>query len=203
MPIKQNMDIKSELASGRQIKIDLGCGESKRAGHIGLDRLDLPGVDVVGNLAEALVIFPDNSVDAVYSKSVLEHVDDLDSVMDQLIRVMKPEAEAYIFVPHWSNPYYYQDYTHTRFFGLYTFYYFASPENQHPSRSMLSFYRESRIKVLDVKLILKSNFAWLRPFRKIATAIINSSATMQAFYEENMTYGMPCYGVEVVFRPDK
>ena len=48
--------------------------------------------------------------------------------MREITRVLKKNGKANIFVPHFSNPYYYSDYTHKRFLGLYTFYYFVETE---------------------------------------------------------------------------
>jgi predicted SAM-dependent methyltransferase len=201
--IQQNINLQTILQSSKPIALDLGCGRKKRSDHIGIDVLPLPDVDLVGPLHEVLSLFPDNSVDTVYSKSVLEHVVEFEEVMRELMRVMKPGATAWMYVPHWSSPYYYQDYTHVRFFGLYTFYYFADQEHQHPARKVPSFYQDIRLEVIKVRLERKSNFRWLRPFAKLSNALINLSPGMQAFYEENLTGMFPCYGMEVTFRPVK
>lgn len=56
-------------------RMDLGCGENKQPGTIGVDFRDLPGVDIVQNLA----IFPWNNipsevVDVAMSSHLLEHI---------------------------------------------------------------------------------------------------------------------------------
>ncbi|MBD3165475.1 methyltransferase domain-containing protein [bacterium] len=203
MAVTTYMDLEKTLQAGDRIRIDLGCGRKKRPGHIGIDQLDLPGVDIVGPLHEVLATFPDDSVDEVYSKSVFEHVVELEEVMRELMRVMKRGSKAWVYVPHWSSPYYYQDYTHVRFFGLYSFYQFADELHQHPCRSVPGFYQDIRIRVLKIRMERKSNFRLLRPFRKLMTHLINLSPLTQALYEENGTSLFPCYGMEVMFTPDK
>ena len=106
-------------------------------------------------------------------------------------------------MPHWSSPYYYQDYTHVRYFGLYTFYHFAGEAHQHPCRAVPCYYQDFAIRVLKIRMERKSAFALLRPFRKLGTLLINISPGMQAFYEENLACLFPCYGMEVTFTPDK
>src|SRR5437870_13004861 len=123
------IDLDSVLASGDPIVVELGCGAKKNPNRIGIDRLDLPGVDIVADLDDGFPYFPDNSVDEIRSRSVFEHVGDLELLIRESLRVLKPGGKSYAFVPHFSNPYYYSDYTHTKSFGLYTFYYFAPPKS--------------------------------------------------------------------------
>ena len=54
------------LAERGRVELELGCGSTKRnASAIGVDALDLPGVDLVGDVFEVLAAFPEASVDAV------------------------------------------------------------------------------------------------------------------------------------------
>ncbi len=201
--VKCKLDLAHWIDEAKPVRIDLGCGHKKRSGHIGIDRLDMDCVDIVGDLDAALKQFPDNSVDSIYSKSVLEHVENLEEVMRQIMRVLKPGAEVYIFVPHWSSPYYYQDYTHIRFFGLYTFYQFSDEKNQHPARAVPCFYQDINIRIKSIKMVFKSNFRIIRPLRKLLTFLVNLSPWFQAIWEENGTYLVPCYGLEIVFTANK
>ena len=57
------------------LKLDIGCGPNKRAGHYGIDRLQYPGVDRVWDVGEdGLGFLEDGCVDCVYSSHLLEHV---------------------------------------------------------------------------------------------------------------------------------
>src|SRR5436190_10074770 len=52
----------------------------------------------VGNVAEGLP-FPDQSVDLILSRALLEHVDDVPSAIRHMARVLKPGGVALHFVP--------------------------------------------------------------------------------------------------------
>ncbi|MBW8015794.1 MAG: methyltransferase domain-containing protein [Planctomycetes bacterium] len=184
------------------VEVEVGCGRKKKAGRIGIDISDLPGVDIVADIEEGLSFIPDCSVDAVHSRSVLEHVNNFEELMREIIRVLKPDGKAYIYVPHFSSPYFYSDYTHCRPFGLYTFYYFVNTEDQ-PSRKVPDYYSDVKIRVTRLRLKFRSSFKVLNPFRKLFGRIINLHPRLQEFYEENLCYMFPCHGIEVVFEPVK
>ncbi len=194
------IDLAARLQSSASVIVELGCGPNKREGRIGIDRLDLPGVDMVADVQEGLSFFPDHSVDEIHSKSLLEHVEDLGGMVREIVRVLKPGGRNFLFVPHFSNPYYYSDYTHTRFMGLYTFYYFVD-EKYQLKRKVPAFYSDVRIRVLSQKLIFQSPFRLVHYFKKAFQRLVNLSSWTQEFYEENLCYFIPCYGLEMVFRP--
>jgi ubiquinone/menaquinone biosynthesis C-methylase UbiE len=196
------IDISSLIDNNVPIVLELGCGRSRTSGRIGIDRIDSIFVDIVADVEEGLLFLPDNSVDEIHSKSFFEHVNDLEGLMREVVRVLKKEGRCYIFVPHFSNPYYYSDYTHTKFMGLYTFYYFVD-ENFQLSRKVPNFYTNTRIRVVSQKLVIANPFkkgAW---FKKGLDRFFNRSTARQEFYEENLCWMIPCYGLELVITPEK
>ena len=120
--------------------------------------------------------------------------------MSEISRVLKKDGKAHIFVPHFSNPYYYSDYTHIRQFGLYTFYYFVDKKYQR-KRKVPEFYSNIRIRILSIKLKFRSSFKLLNPLRKAFGRIINLHPALQDYYEENLCYLIPCHGIEIIFEP--
>lgn len=201
MTVKLNIDLTELLSSNEPIILDLGCGGSKKAGRIGIDRVDLQGVDIVGDITDCLKQFPDKSVSKIYSSHFLEHVDDLELVVRETVRILKSEGCHHLTVPHFSNPYFYSDYTHQKFMGLYTFYYFTEYKNQL-KRKVPNFYSTTRIKVLSQKLVFKSPFIGRWGLKKIFQFIFNSCTWMQEFYEENLCFIIPCYELEIIYKPD-
>lgn len=197
---KIRIDLENILKSGTAVILELGCGPHKREGRIGIDRLDFPEVDIVADLNEGLPYFPDHSVDEIHSKSLFEHIEDLGFFMREIVRVLKKGRKNYCFVPHFSNPYYYSDYTHTKFFGLYTFYYFVDPEYQL-HRKVPHFYTGVRIRILRQRLVFQSPFRGMNFIKKLVERIVNINHWTQEFYEENFCYLIPCYGIEIVFEP--
>ena len=195
------IDLDKVLNGPQPVVVELGCGPKKKNGRIGIDRVDLAEVDIVHNIEEGLSFFPDNSVHEIHCRSLLEHIKDFELVLKEMVRVLKPQGSAHIFVPHFSNPYYYSDYTHTRFFGLYTFYYFVEDVYQL-KRKVPNFYTNFRIRIVSQKLKFRSSFKLLSPFKKGFGFFVNLHPAFQGFYEENLCYIVPCSGIEIIFRPD-
>jgi ubiquinone/menaquinone biosynthesis C-methylase UbiE len=197
-----NTDLESVIAGGGPVILELGSGQRRTPGRIHVDKVDLPGVDVVADLEDGLPFLPDRSVDEIHCRSVLEHVENFEALMAEIVRVLKDDGTAHVFVPHFSNPYYYSDYTHRRFFGLYSFYYFVAPEKQL-RRKVPAFYTATRIEILSQRLVFRSSFRLLKPLKKLIGWFLNLHTCMQQYYEENLCYLLPCHGVELVFRPDR
>jgi predicted SAM-dependent methyltransferase len=198
---KVKIDLAAVIEGPDPVILELGCGKAPRAGRIGVDLLDLPGVDIVADLENGLPFMPNASVDEIHCRSLLEHLDNFELVMQEIVRVLKPGGTCHVFVPHFSNPYYYSDYTHKRFFGLYTFYYFVE-EKRQLARTVPDFYTDVRIRIVKLRLKFSSPFKVRRAIKKLWTALFNSSRWMQEYYEENLCWKIPCYGLDVVFTPD-
>lgn len=191
------IDLDSIVNSPNPVLVELGCGQKKKNDRIGIDRVDLPGVDIVADLEKGLSFFPPHSVDEIHCRSVLEHIEDLEGLLAEIIRVLKKDGRAYIFVPHFSNPYFYSDYTHIKFFGLYTLYYFVDTKDQL-KRKVPNYYTNMRIRIISQKLKFRSNFKLLSPLKKLFGWFINRHSRLQEFYEENLCYICPCHGIEIV-----
>lgn len=195
------IDLAELLERGEPIVLDLGCGRTKRPGSIGIDAAELPGVDIVANLEDGLPFLPDRSVDAIHSDHFLEHVSRFELVMAEIVRVLKPGAKAYVTVPHFSNPYFYSDYTHQRFFGLYTFYYFVD-ERRQLTRKVPSFYTPTRIVVESQRLVFRPGAGRPGRYHRVLNRLVNRSARAQERYEAHLCYLFPCYELKVVFSRD-
>jgi hypothetical protein len=120
------------------LKIDLGCGKTKRAGFLGIDRRNFDGVDGVTDLTQARWTFkqpmlgsvrlvesgdgayalPDQSVIEAVSSHFLEHLEhnqrypERVRFMNELWRVLVPGGNALIITPHWASNRAYGDFTH-------------------------------------------------------------------------------------------
>ncbi len=198
---KIKIDLERHLEDGRGICVEIGAGKKRRAGEsvITVDKMDMDNIDIVADIEHGLGFFPDKCVRKLYCRSVLEHIENFEYLMGEILRVLKDDGKAYIFVPHFSNPYFYSDYTHKRFFGLYSFYYFVEPDKQM-KRKVPDFYTSHRIEVLSVRLNFKTPFWISRHLKKILGLIVNSCRSMQEFYELHLCRLVPCNGIEVVFK---
>jgi SAM-dependent methyltransferase len=110
--------------TGKARILELGCGRSKHAGAIGIDRVALPGVDIVHDLNRHPYPFDDNTFDEVYAIHVIEHLDSVLAVMEEIYRISKPNARVTIITPHHSDAISWQDPTHKWHLNSYSFSYF-------------------------------------------------------------------------------
>ena len=196
------INLEKTLNSGSPIVLELGCGTKKIPGRIGIDHLDMPQVDIVADLEEGLPFFPDNCVDAVYSDSLLEHINNLDILMRDVWRILKPGVKKYLFVPHFSNPYHYSDYTHKRFFGLYSFEYFSKSQSRF-KRKVPNFYNDYNFTTEKIALFFDSPWKSRKIIKRALGILFNLSTWLQEFYEENLCFLMPCYGIKATLIPQK
>ena len=203
METKVKVDIQQLIQKKTPIVIDIGCGAKKKDGRIGIDRVDAPQVDIVTDIERGLPFFPDQSVDEIHCRSVLEHIHNFDHLLREMMRVLKKDGKAYIFVPHFSNPYYYSDPTHVRHFGLYTLYYFVDYPLQL-RRKVPNFYSDLRLQIISQRLIFRSKFGLLGFLKKAFGWLVNCSTLFQEYYEENLVYTIPAHGIEfVIGHPSK
>ncbi len=116
--------------------LDIGCGRRKQPGSVGLDRVALPGVDVVHDLDSFPYPFEDNSFDRVFATHVIEHTESILRVMEEIHRISKPKARVRIITPHYSDAISWQDPTHRWHLNSYSFSYFdPSYHTNHYSKA--------------------------------------------------------------------
>lgn len=101
------------------IKLNIGCGQKKKEGYIGIDKEDY-GQEYVRDIEKYCLPFSDNSVDEIFCEHTLEHLDNPMFVINEFWRVLKPEGKAIIIVPHKDNPGAYA-LRHKRYYNEYTF----------------------------------------------------------------------------------
>jgi predicted SAM-dependent methyltransferase len=177
------------MNSSLAVKIDLGCGDQKRKGHIGVDRVLTKHVDVVADL-EFRLPFKDNVATEVYTSHTLEHLEKLQGVMEEIHSILKPDGICLVVVPHFSNPLAYSDYTHKRFFGLQSFDYFQRSQDQPRERPVPSFYSTFHFLVMSRRLVFYELHSRLGEI--ILNKVFNRSFKAQLFYEKHFAWIFPC-----------
>jgi len=95
----------------QKIHLDLGCGNRKRIGYIGVDAVKLEGVDIVCNLEEGFP-FEDNIIDGIYSRFLFEHIANTIFLFQELYRICKNGAIIEFKVPYYQSVTQYKDPTH-------------------------------------------------------------------------------------------
>jgi len=183
--------ITEKIHKNERIVIELGCGPNKVAGAIGVDKFQDKNVDIVADIENGLPFLPDNSVDELSSRHVLEHIENLELLIKEIYRVLKLGGIHRVIVPHFSNPHFYSDYTHRRFFGLYTFDYFADEESKL-KRKVPNFYNDMKFHITKRYLRLYSLRPLLNYKRRLLSIWFNRSSGAQERYEESWCYRFPC-----------
>ena len=105
------------------LNVDLGCGATKRAGYVGIDRFPLPGVDIVCDVNQGIPL-ETSSVDYLIASHSLEHFDSIPQIINEIWRVCKDRALVTIISPYYNtglniaNPYHIQKFNEhsARFF---------------------------------------------------------------------------------------
>lgn len=111
------------------MKLDIGCGTSKKDGFIGVDIMELPNVDIVHDLNTFPYPFEDDVLDEIWMDQVIEHLTQPVKVVEELHRICKNGASVIIGVPYFRSLYSVIDPTHRNFFGVNWFSYF---DPKHP-----------------------------------------------------------------------
>ncbi len=102
----------------RPRRLNVGCGNQKMAGWIGIDRVKTAAAGIVRDITRGLP-FDDSSVDEIFCDNVLEHIgpsDDFVFLLNEFYRVLKPGGLATIIVPDGRSQAAWQDPTHQRAF---------------------------------------------------------------------------------------
>lgn len=157
----------------KKIFLDLGCGNRKKEGYIGMDRYLLKGVDIVSDIDKGLP-FKDDVIEGVYSNYFLEHTIDLIFTFQEIYRVCKNKALVVLTVPYYTSINAFKDPTHKNFFTEETFKYF-SRDKWYGSDYKIN----TNFRLLDIEYHY-SRLVKILPFFKkyIRRHIINSVGAM-------------------------
>lgn len=158
---KDVLDIINQIAG---IRLDIGCGEHKHRGFVGLDVQPLPGVDIVHDVNFRPWPLPDECVTVATCSHLIEHIPPVQvteagtvfpfiGFMDEVWRIMQVGGEFALSAPHGYSPGYLQDPTHCNAISQVTFAYF---DPTHPSR-LWEFYRPKPWKVAYINWSPEAN----------------------------------------------
>jgi ubiquinone/menaquinone biosynthesis C-methylase UbiE len=160
-------------------------------------------VDIVADLNRPLSLLPDNCAEHVFSSHALEHVDDLFLLLAEIRRITRPGGLVEIIVPHFSNPYYYSDPTHRRFFGLYTLSYFVDMEKQPHRHKVPAFAGAARFVIESVTIAFYRFNLLDRLVVPFLRYFVNRSPAGQDFYELRLARRFPAAELRYRLRPQK
>jgi hypothetical protein len=96
------------------LKLDLGCGQNKRDGFLGVDKFSAPGVDQTVDLFSFPWPWKDGTVEETHCSHHFEHVPALlrPRWMEELYRVLIDGGKGTFIVPYFMSSRSVQDFTH-------------------------------------------------------------------------------------------
>jgi len=191
------MDNYSTLIKNKDyIIIELGPGDIKCCKEaITIDKVKKESVDIIHDINLGFDFISSESVDEIHAYHVIEHVDNIEYLMKEFYRILKRNGRVFLSVPHFSNPYFYSDYTHKTMWGLYSFCYFS--KQQYFKRSVPKYYNDVNFEIVNIKIKFKSPFIIRNKFKKLLEKIFNFNKFLQEFFEENLVYIFPAYEIYV------
>lgn len=97
-------------------KLNIGCGKDLRDGYINIDIVDYGG-NVVHDLNKVPYPFEDNTFDEILASHVMEHLNNFNSTVTELHRILKPNGILTVYAPFFLNTKYFGEPT-TRYHFL-------------------------------------------------------------------------------------
>lgn len=96
------------------IKLDIGCGNNKQAGFIGMDIRTLPTVDIIHDVESIPYPLPNECCETVLVSHLVEHICPkiFVDVMNEWWRITRPHGQLWISCPYGRSYGFYQDPTH-------------------------------------------------------------------------------------------
>ena len=177
--------------------LDVGCGNNKLAGAIGIDRVALPGVEVVHDLNSFPYPFDSNSFDEIRLIHVIEHLDSIMGVMEEVHRLVRLGGRVTIVTPHYSDFQSWNDPTHKWHLTTFSFRYFE-PEWES------SYYSSARFKIESIHIDMA------RIWRPLGVeALLNLSLrrdslrSLRKFWEGYLSFLLRAGAMTFVLKPIK
>lgn len=102
------------------MRLNLGAGSKSLSGYVNVDRVQLPGINVVHDLDVTPWPWEDGSADRITAIDVFEHVADAIAFMAESHRILKAGGILFMRTPHISSLDAFTDPTHKRFPTQYT-----------------------------------------------------------------------------------
>ena len=98
----------------RKLNLDIGCGENCQNGFVGMDKRELPGIEIVHDIE----VFPwpvkDGECSVIMMSHLVEHIKPWLQIdlMNEAWRVLEPNGLLLISTPYAGSFRYFQDPTH-------------------------------------------------------------------------------------------
>jgi predicted SAM-dependent methyltransferase len=158
-----------------EARLNLGCGTDTRPGYVNLDIAALPGVDLVRDLSQLPLPFPDDSFEEVLALDILEHVDHV-AVMRELHRILRPGGRLRLRSPHFTSRAVYLDPTHRTAYSIDTFRFFSRGAGR-------DYYFDFAFSAIEEAHIDFHRYRW-QPWNYAVEWLVNRTAAARTYYED-------------------
>lgn len=172
--------------------LDVGCGNAKTPGALGIDGNPGTQADVIHDLN----VFPwpleSNHFDRVVCSHIVEHVADMIKFMEEVHRVSRAGATVEIVTPHFSSRFAYTDPTHVRQLGWRSFDYFMAKRPLPHTVLTRAFETQFAVPDFYLKPLFSAERIHLRlarPFRLVGLQWVANR--FPDFYEFYLTWVFP------------
>ena len=159
MRVATYRDVTGQIDTSKTPTLDVGCGNDKIRGAVGIDLVPGPQIDIVHDLDLLPWPVETSSFEVIRLWSVVEHLHNLVAVMEEVHRVGRPGAMVLIGTPHFSSANAYTDPTHVHFLsGRFLDYFIAGTE----LAGHYGFYSKVRFRLDERRVTLSPFWARLR-----------------------------------------
>lgn len=195
--IADKKNIIPQLTMLKPVIFDLGCGTFKQQSHwIGVDMLDTSAADIIGDVYEVIKALPDNCADEIHAFHFFEQLPHIPALLIEISRILKPTGFIEVVVPHFSNAYFYSDYTLRHFFGLNSFSYLI--KDNLLKRKVPQYSIDTGLQLKSIFLHFKYPWIINRPFRTFFQLLFNTSNFMKEWYEDSRSSNIFCYEIQFI-----
>lgn len=156
----------------RATLLDIGCSGCTHMKYFSELGLECRGIDLrvesiskfeikECNVEKENIPYPDNYFDCVYSKSLVEHVVNIDNLFSNTLRVLKPQGIFVCMTPDWESQmsHFWDDYTHVHPFTI---------------KSLRNALLINGFEDAECEYFHQLPFLWKRPYLKLIPNVINS-----------------------------
>ena len=110
-------------------KLNLGCGNKKLEGYIGVDKFSCSGAEVIADINN--LPFKNSTISEVLLDNVIEHLLDITLIMKELYRICKHNGIIKIRTPHFTSFASWKDPTHYHHLSFFSIDYFTKKAAKH------------------------------------------------------------------------
>jgi SAM-dependent methyltransferase len=164
--------------------LDIGCGKAKTSGCIGIDRIALPGVDIVHDLDQLPWPFKDNEFAVIHANHFLEHSSHILETLAEIHRICMPNGQVIIRVPHYASDNFHTDLTHKVAFGYRSFDHFSIN-----GKIIYNFYAPFKFEILYRRIKFMSPLRRFDPFKILGVEMLAN--LFPRIYERFFVYWLP------------